>query len=72
MVAISSCSTVAYVISVISSLSLIQANEDKDTRMHYSVKLLDDLFEFILFASLIYAILMMEGVGSLFLEIIFE
>jgi len=63
MTAVSACATITYIFTMMASIFLIQNNEKQDT---------DDILEFALISSLVYAILQMEGTGSLALDIIFE
>jgi hypothetical protein len=60
---ISSLSTVTYIITMMPSIYLIQKLQESDT---------EDILEFVLIASLVYTIVMMEGVGSMVLDIMFE
>jgi hypothetical protein len=83
---ISSLSTVTYIITMMPSVYLIQKLQESDTGKYiltyslpkrsiinvlYSI-CIEDILEFVLIASLVYTIVMMEGIGSLVLDIIFE
>jgi len=60
---ISTCSTVVYVISFMSCSFLLEKLEDKDAI---------NILEFVLLATLIYLIIQMETVGSIFLNIFLQ